>query len=91
MGNILCDWNLEEKRVLLAKAYAALPAGGTLIVYDRRERALSLLSSLLMLIETPGGATYTGADCRAWMAGAGFRETSVAHLTGHDWMVVGIK
>ena len=97
MGNILCDWNLEEKRLLLAKAYAALPAGGTLIVYDqlidddRRERALSLLSSLLMLIETPGGATYTGADCRAWMAEAGFRETSVAHLTGHDWMVVGIK
>ena len=97
MGNILADWNLEEKRLLLAKAYAALPAGGTLIVYDqlidddRRERALSLLLSLLMLIETPGGATYTGADCRAWMAEAGFRETSVAHLTGHDWMVVGIK
>jgi hypothetical protein len=97
MGNILADWNLEEKRLLLAKAYAALPAGGTLIVYDqlidddRRERALSLLLSLLMLIETPGGATYTGADCRAWMAEAGFKETSVEHLTGHDWMVVGIK
>ena len=49
MGNILCDWNLDEKRLLLAKAYAALPAGGALIVYDglidddRRERAMSLL------------------------------------------------
>ena len=97
MGHILHDWDLEKKRLLLAKAYAALPAGGTLIVYDqlidddRRERALSLLLSLLMLIETPGGATYTGADCRAWMAEAGFKETSVEHLTGHDWMVVGIK
>jgi hypothetical protein len=97
MGNILCDWNLDEKRLLLAKAYAALPEGGALIVYDglidddRRERALSLLFSLLMLIETPGGSLYTGAECRAWMAEAGFRETSVAHLTGHDWMVVGIK
>lgn len=97
MGNILCDWDLAEKRLLLAKAYAALPEGGALIVYDgliddeRRERALSLLFSLLMLIETPGGGLYTGADCRAWMAEAGFRDTYVEHLAGHDWMVVGIK
>jgi hypothetical protein len=97
MGNILGDWSLEERKVLLAKAYEALPEGGALIVYeqliddDRRVRALSLLCSLLMLIETPGGATYTGADCRAWMAEAGFKETSVEHLAGHDWMAVGFK
>ena len=34
MGNILCDWNPDEKRQLLAKAYDVLPAGGALIVYD---------------------------------------------------------
>lgn len=34
MGHILHDWNLEEKRKLLVKAYAALPPGGALIVYD---------------------------------------------------------
>ena len=28
-----------------------------------------------MLIETPGGFDYTGADCRGWMREAGFRET----------------
>ena len=28
MGDILHDWNLEEKRKLIAKAYAALPPGG---------------------------------------------------------------
>jgi hypothetical protein len=97
MGNILGDWNLDERKVLLAKAYAALPDGGALIVYeqliddDRRERAISLLLSLLMLIETTGGGTYTGADSRSWMAAAGFRETTVAHVAGPDWMVVGIK
>jgi hypothetical protein len=97
MGHILCDWNLDEKRRLLAKAYDALPAGGALIVYDglidddRRDNALGLLFSLLMLIELPGGALYTGADCRTWMAEAGFKETSVAHLAGHDAMVVGFK
>ena len=58
---------------------------------DRRENAFGLLMSLNMLIETPGGFDYTGADCRGWMAEAGFRETRVEHLVGPDSMVVGIK
>ena len=28
MGLILHDWNLENKKMLIAKAYRALPAGG---------------------------------------------------------------
>lgn len=97
MGHILHDWNLEEKRKLLAKAYEALPHGGALIVYesiiddDRRQNAFGLLMSLNMLIETPGGFDYTGADCASWMRDAGFRETRVEHLVGPDSMVVGIK
>jgi hypothetical protein len=97
MGHILHDWNLDEKRRLLAKAYEALPANGALIVYesliddDRRENAFGLLMSLNMLIETPGGFDYTGADCIGWMREAGFRETRVEHLIGPDSMVVGIK
>lgn len=97
MGNILGDWSLEERKVLLGRAYEALPAGGALIVYDqlidddRRERATNLLLSLLMLIETPGGGTYTGADGQSWMAAAGFKQTRVEHLAGPDWMVVGFK
>jgi hypothetical protein len=97
MGHILHDWDLDEKRALLAKAYDALPEGGALIVYeaiiddDRRENAFGLLMSLNMLIETPGGFDYTGADCRAWMQEAGFRESYVEHLVGPDSMVVGIK
>jgi hypothetical protein len=97
MGHILCDWNPDEKCRLLAKAYDALPAGGALIVYDgliddeRRDNALGLLASLNMLIETPGGGCYTGADCRSWMAAAGFKEIAVDHVSGLDWMVVGFK
>jgi hypothetical protein len=73
MGHILHDWNLEEKRMLLKKAFDALPVGGALIVYealiddDRRENTFGLLMSLNMLIETPGGFDYTGADCSQWM------------------------
>jgi O-methyltransferase domain/Dimerisation domain len=97
MGHILHDWDLQEKRLLLEKAYEALPEGGALIVYEaliddeRRENAFGLLMSLNMLIETPAGFDYTGADCRSWMGDAGFRETYVEHLVGPDSMVVGIK
>ena len=34
MGHILHDWDLEQKRMLLHKAYDALPAGGAVIVFD---------------------------------------------------------
>jgi hypothetical protein len=97
MGHILHDWNLGEKKALIAKAYAALPPGGSLLVYEaliddeRRHNAFGLLMSLNMLIETPGGFDYTGADCRAWLHEAGFRHTRVEHLVGPDSMVVGVK
>ena len=97
MGHVIHDWDLDQKRALIRKAYDALPAGGALIVYDaiidddRRQNAFGLLMSLNMLIETPGGADYTGAECAAWMREAGFRQTRVEHLLGPDSMVVGIK
>jgi hypothetical protein len=97
MGHILHDWDLETKRMLVRKAYEALPDGGAYIVYEsiiddeRSENAFGLLMSLNMLIETPGGFDYTGADCSAWMKEAGFRETRVEHLVGPDSMVVGIR
>ncbi|MCB1019040.1 MAG: methyltransferase [Acidobacteria bacterium] len=97
MGHILHDWDLETKRMLIRKAYDALPEGGAFVVYDamiddeRRENAFGLLMSLNMLIETPGGFDYTGADCKGWMHEAGFREASVRPLSGVDSMVVAIK
>jgi hypothetical protein len=97
MGHILHDWNLDEKRSLLAKAYEALPADGALIVYDaiiddeRMSNAFGLLMSLNMMIELEGGFDYTGADCIGWMRDAGFRDPYIKHLAGPDSMVVGKK
>jgi hypothetical protein len=97
MGHILHDWSLDEKKMLLAKAYDALPSGGALIVYDamiddeRRENAFGLLMSLNMLIETPAGFDYTGADCRGWMEEAGFRDVRTQPLQGPYSMTVGRK
>lgn len=97
MGHILHDWNLEEKKMLIGKAYKALNPGGALVAYDaiidddRSKNAFGLMMSLNMLIETPGGFDYTGAECMEWMKEAGFREAHVEHLVGPDSMVVGIK
>jgi SAM-dependent methyltransferase len=97
MGHILHDWDLEQKQALVARAYEALPNGGAFIAYDaiidddRQENAHGLLMSLNMLIETPGGFDYTGADCQEWMRAAGFSKTRVEVLAGPTSMVVGTK
>lgn len=97
MGHILHDWDLTEKRMLIKKAYDALPAGGALIAYDaiiddaRRTNTFGLMMSLNMLIETSAGFDYTGADCRGWMDEAGFADSYVEPLAGGESMVVGIK
>jgi len=97
MGHILHDWDLPTKKMLIAKAFDAIPTGGALVVYeaiiddDRSKNAFGLMMSLNMLIETPGGFDYTGADCSEWMKEAGFSSTRVEHLVGPDSMVIGIK
>jgi O-methyltransferase domain/Dimerisation domain len=102
MGQILQDWDLDRKRLLISKAYAALPEHGALIVYEpmiddeRRQNAFGLLMSLNMQVALPGGFSVTGAEMRAWLRDAGFRETSLHHLVGTGssvvWsMVVGVK
>ncbi len=97
MGHILHDWDLPTKKMLIQKAFEAIPARGALVVYeaiiddDRSKNAFGLLMSLNMLIETPAGFDYTGADCAGWMTAAGFSATRVEPLVGPDSMVIGIK
>jgi len=88
MGMILHDWNLEKKKMLIRKAYDALPAGGAFIVIEaliddsRRENAFGLMMSLNMLIEFGEAFDYSGADFDGWCKEAGFKRTEVIHLAG---------
>jgi hypothetical protein len=97
LGRVLHDWNLEEKKLLLAKAYAALPKGGALIIYEsliddaRRHHARGLLMSLTTPIETRGGFDFTRAECCGWTREVEFHEIYVEHLDGPDSMAMGIK
>ncbi|MBL1074912.1 methyltransferase [Nocardia sp. 2] len=96
-GHILHDWDLDTKRMLLAKAHRALPEGGAILIYEtliddeRRSNLAGLLMSLNMLIETPGGFDYTAADLREWLAEAGFRDPRTERLAGPESMVWALK
>jgi len=97
MGRVLHNWDMATKRMLLTKAYQALPNGGALVVYERmidderRTHAMGLLSSLNMLIMTAGGFDYTSADCIGWMQEAGFHNMRVEPLTIEQSMVIGVR
>ena len=97
MGRVLHNWDMATKRMLLTKAYQALPNGGALVVYERmidderRTHAMGLLSSQNMLIMTAGGFDYTSADCIGWMQEAGFHNMRVEPLTIEQSMVIGVR
>ena len=97
MGHILHDWDLDQKKLLVAKAYDALPKGGRLIAYDaiidddRRHNAFGLLMSLNMLIETSGGFDYTAAECISWMRETGFADAIHHPLDGPVSFVMATK
>lgn len=97
MGNILHDWNLEQKKLLIGKAYEALPNGGRMVVIEyiidneRRKNTAGLLMSVQMLLVTEGGFDFTAADFDSWARETGFKKTSSMHLKGNSSAVIAYK
>jgi hypothetical protein len=97
MGTVLHDWGITDKKLLISKAYEALPEGGSLVVIEniiddeRRENAFGLMMSLNMLIETPAGFDFTASDFNNWAVEAGFSKTYLMPLTGPSSAVVAVK
>ena len=97
MGMILHDWNLENKMMLIRKAYDALPEGGAFVAIEniiddaRRENAFGLMMSLNMLIEFGEAFDFTGADFDKWCREVGFKRIEVIHLAGPASAAVAYK
>ncbi|HEY9774209.1 MAG TPA: methyltransferase [Planktothrix sp.] len=97
LGHILHDWDMNQKTLLIEKVYKALPAGGSILIYDamidpeRKHNTFGLLMSLNMLVETQGGFDYTSDDCASWLSAAGFNQIEVTQLTPGHSMCTGIK
>ncbi|WKN31956.1 methyltransferase [Porifericola rhodea] len=88
MGNILHSFDMETKRMLIRKAYEALPEGGCLAVIEmildneRKENTFGLLMSLNMLIESDSGFNYTQDQFKQWTSEAGFNRVEFFPLGG---------
>ncbi len=97
MGNILHDWDNDQKQDLINKAYRSLNDGGRLIAIEniidnaRRHNSFGLLMSLNMLIETPGGSDYTGEQFDQWCREAGFGRTEIVPLVGPTSAAIAYK
>lgn len=97
MGMILHDWDLPHKKMLIKKAFNALPQGGAFVAIenliddDRRENAFGLLMSLNMLIEFGNAFDFTGVDFREWCQEAGFSRFEVIPLGGPASAAVAYK
>ena len=97
MGMILHDWDLDHKKMLIRKAYDALPPGGAFVAIEniiddeRRENAFGLLMSLNMLIEFGDAFDFTGADFRDWCTEAGFSRCEIIPLAGPASAAVAYK
>ena len=97
MGNILHDWNLEKKKILIKKAYEALPVGGAFISIEkliddaRRENVFGLLGSLNMLVEFGDAFDFTGENFREWCTEVGFKRFEFIHLAGPTSAAIAYK
>ncbi len=97
MGMILHDWNLADKKMLIAKAYRALPVGGALVAIEniiddeRRQNSFGLLMSVNMLIEFGEAFDFTGAQFAEWCEEAGFSRCEITPLAGPASAAVAYK
>lgn len=97
MGNILHDWNLEQKKLLISKAYNALPNSGRLVVIEniidneRRKNTAGLLMAVQMLLVTDGGFDFTASDFDSWVQEIGFKKTSWLDLEGNSSAIIAHK
>ena len=77
ISNVLHDWDEEPVRRLLAKSYAALPAGGHLIVHDVHINAektgpLHAAEYSALLMNITEGKCYSLGEMRAYLGDVGF-------------------
>jgi hypothetical protein len=82
MMRVTHDWPQERVKVLLRKAFAALPQGGHLLIYETFKDqgpypGEAALISLLLLLVSPGGGCRTFADMRTLLKEIGFSRVEL--------------
>jgi len=84
----------EEVQELLRRVRAALSPGGRVAIQDhvmaedRTAPRAGAMFAVNMLVGTPRGGTYTEAEYRAWLLGAGFVEIRRIPMQGPNDLMV---
>jgi hypothetical protein len=96
LSNVLHDWDVPECRQLVAKAAAALPSGGRLLIHDAflhddlSGPLYPALFSVALMIMTEG-RNYSGAEYASWMRAAGLTPAQPISTLVHSSVLVGKK
>lgn len=93
IGHALHDWNVDQRKSLVHKAFHAVNPGGVLLVYDRmldeeRSNIENLVISLDMLLVTDGGSEYTVSELRGHAESAGFDSVQDHPLGDYDTLAI---
>jgi SAM-dependent methyltransferase len=96
LGHVLHDWDAQQRKFLVQKAYESVTPGGVLLVYDRMldrasSRVENLVISLDMLLVTDGGSEFTVGELRGHAEAAGFTSVEDRPLGEYDTLVVAHK
>ena len=78
-SNVLHDWDVPVVKQLIAKSFAALEPGGTLIIHDAhlnedKSGPLHVAEYSVMLMHSTEGRCYSVAEMREYLMEAGFTE-----------------
>jgi hypothetical protein len=97
MGVILHDWNVQRQKMLIAKAYRALPAGGAMVAIEclddeaRNRKSCGVSTSEGRTIEFGDAFDLTGDQFAQWCIEAGFSRSAVLPLTGAAGATIAYK
>ncbi|MFQ6063473.1 MAG: methyltransferase, partial [Methanosarcinales archaeon] len=97
LSNILHGKGVQSCISLLKKVYESLNTSGLVIILDflldddKCGPVFPALFALNMLIATPEGGTYSGAEIKQWLEDLGFNNIKKEPLIGNTSMVLGVK
>ena len=78
-SNVLHDWDEPVVRRLIAKSFAALPAGGMVVIHDAflnaaKNGPLHVAEYSVLLMHSSEGRCYSTREMERYLADAGFRD-----------------
>lgn len=94
-SNSLHGFSQEHCNMVIRKSFAALPAGGVLVLHDRVVEHFSppyspLLNAGILLLDRHG-LVHSVEDYKRWMTEAGFADVEVIQVAGIPGFVQGAK